>query len=139
LALGFFVGMYGGGGVITVNPPSLVWDALWAAIRGRGRAFAPISQRSADIYFDKKADISQIFYVIISQWTDVTGARMDDFTRPNSGSPIAAAVPRPSTLHCSCCPCDRILFDNWTVTQSHSEMVLQSIREMRPTKDRYSG
>src|SRR6202035_3647124 len=75
----FGLGMYGAAAaLITVKPPSL-WLATPAGLIGAAAAAAFVayfSTRLRDIYFAITTLIfSQIFYVIIFTWTEVTGRK----------------------------------------------------------------
>ena len=97
---------------------------------------AYFSTRLRDIYFAITTLIfSQIFYVIIFTWTEVTGGENGlTFSRPQLGIPgIYTCRSRPRRCTGSCSPWSRpptcILR---RITQSPFGMVLQSIRENEP-------
>src|SRR3989442_5854544 len=100
----FGLGMYGAAAaLLTVRPPNL-WLALaygLVAAAAVAAFVAYFSTRLRDIYFAITTLVfSQIFYVIIVPWTDVT--RVDDritFRQPALGVPGLFAIPfTPVTL-----------------------------------------
>src|SRR3989454_8468542 len=73
----FGLGMYGAAAaLLTVKPPSLVLALLYGLVAAGGAAVfvAYFATRLRDIYFGISTLVfSQIFYVIIFTWTEVTG------------------------------------------------------------------
>src|SRR5205814_9515531 len=101
----FGLGMYGAAAaLITMRPPSL-WLALpygLVAAAAVAAFVAYFSTRLRDIYFAITTLIfSQIFYVIIFTWTEVTGGENGlSFRRPAFGIPGLWTTPfTPETLH----------------------------------------
>src|SRR5213594_271558 len=135
----FGLGMYGAAAaLLMVKPPNLWLAILYGLVGAAGVALfvAYFSTRLRDIYFAITTLIfSQIFYVIIFTWTDVTGGENGlTFSRPALAIPGLFSTPFTSeTLH---------WFVLAVVTLSylvlrrimHSPfgMVLQSIRENEP-------
>jgi branched-chain amino acid transport system permease protein len=132
----FGLGMYGAAAaLLSVKPPSL-WLAF---LYGFGAAaivaafVAYFATRLRDIYFAITTLIfSQIFYVVIFTWTEVTGGENGlTFRRPLLAIPGIFSVPfTPATLHWFVLA---IVTASYLVlrriTQSPFGMVLQSIRE----------
>ena len=132
----FGLGMYGAAAaLLTVKPPNLWLAILYGLVAAAGVAafVAYFSTRLRDIYFAITTLIfSQIFYVIIFTWTEVTGGENGlTFSRPPLAVPGLVSVPfTPETLHwfvlavvtASYLALRRIM-------QSPFGMVLQSIRE----------
>ena len=89
----FGLGMYGAAGaLLLVSPPNL-WLAILFGLAGAAGAalfVAYFSTRLRDIYFAITTLIfSQIFYVIIFTWTEVTGGENGlIFTRPRLWIPF---------------------------------------------------
>jgi branched-chain amino acid transport system permease protein len=132
----FGLGMYGAAAaILTVRPPNL-WLAILYGL-GASAAIALFvayfSTRLRDIYFAITTLIfSQIFYVIIFTWTDVTGGENGlAFSRPAFGIPGVWTVPFDSTtLHwfvLAAVTASYLILRR--ITQSPFGMVLQSIRE----------
>jgi len=132
----FGLGMYGAAAaLLTVSPPNL-WLAIIYGLIGAGAVslfVAYFSTRLRDIYFAITTLIfSQIFYVIIFTWTEVTGGENGlTFSRPQFSIPGLYSAPfTPETLHwfvlavvtASYLALRRIM-------RSPFGMVLQSIRE----------
>jgi branched-chain amino acid transport system permease protein len=132
----FGLGIYGAAAaLLMIQPPDLWLAILW------GLAFAVLvaafvayfSTRLRDIYFAITTLIfSQIFYVIIFTWTDVTGGENGlTFSRPRFGIPGVFSVAFSSvTLHwfvLAVVALSYLLLRR--ITQSPFGMVLQSIRE----------
>jgi branched-chain amino acid transport system permease protein len=135
----FGLGMYGAAAaLLLVSPPNL-WLAILLGLAGAGAAalfVAYFSTRLRDIYFAITTLIfSQIFYVIIFTWTEVTGGENGlIFTRPHLKIPYLFDIRFNTTIM------------HWFVlavvagsylilrriTQSPFGMVLQSIRENEP-------
>ena len=135
----FGLGMYGAAAaLLMVTPPNL---RLAIALRaGRGAAVAAFvayfSTRLRDIYFAITTLIfSQIFYVIIFTWTEVTGGE-NGLTSAGRTSPFPVSIRRRSpteTLHWFVLA---VVAGSYLIlrriTQSPFGMVLQSIRENEP-------
>jgi branched-chain amino acid transport system permease protein len=132
----FGLGMYGAAAaLLTTRPPSL-WLALaYGLIAAAGVAafVAYFSTRLRDIYFAITTLIfSQIFYVIIFTWTEVTGGENGlTFSRPRLAIPGLFSVTFDSTtLHWFVLAVVTISYLILRrITQSPFGMVLQSIRE----------
>ncbi len=132
----FGLGVYGAAAaLITVRPPSL-WLAILFGLIGAGAValfVAYFSTRLRDIYFAITTLIfSQIFYVIIFTWTDVTGGENGlTFRKPAFGIPGLFSTPfTTTTLHwfvLAVVAGSYLLLRR--ITQSPFGMVLQSIRE----------
>jgi branched-chain amino acid transport system permease protein len=132
----FGLGMYGAAAaLISVRPPSL-WLAIpygLAAAAAAAAFVAYFSTRLRDIYFAITTLIfSQIFYVVIFTWTEVTGGENGlTFSRPPLAIPGLFSVPFTSeTLHwfvLAVVALSYLLLRR--ITQSPFGMVLQSIRE----------
>ena len=135
----FGLGMYGAAAaLLTVRPPNL-WLALLYGLIGAGviAAFvAYFATRLRDIYFAITTLVfSQIFYVIIFTWTEVTGGENGlPFRQPPFSVPAVLSVPfTPVTLHwfvLAVVALSYLLLRR--ITQSPFGMVLQSIRENEP-------
>ncbi len=135
----FGLGMYGAAAaLLTVRPPNL-WLALLYGLIGAGviAAFvAYFATRLRDIYFAITTLVfSQIFYVIIFTWTEVTGGENGlTFRQPPFSVPAVLSVPfTPITLHwfvLAVVALSYVLLRR--ITQSPFGMVLQSIRENEP-------
>jgi branched-chain amino acid transport system permease protein len=132
----FGLGMYGAAAaLLSVEPPSLWLAILYglAAAAAVAGFVAYFSTRLRDIYFAITTLIfSQIFYVVIFTWTDVTGGENGlTFSRPALGIPGLFAVPFTSrTLHwfvVAVVALSYLILRR--ITQSPFGMVLQSIRE----------
>jgi branched-chain amino acid transport system permease protein len=132
----FGLGMYGAAAaLISVKPPSL-WLATPAGLIGAAAAAAFVayfSTRLRDIYFAITTLIfSQIFYVIIFTWTEVTGGENGlTFSRPALAIPGLFSVPfTTDTLHWFVLAVVTLSYLVLRrITQSPFGMVLQSIRE----------
>jgi branched-chain amino acid transport system permease protein len=132
----FGLGMYGAAAaLLTVRPPNL-WLAVLYGLVGAGVvavAVAYFATRLRDIYFSITTLVfSQIFYVVIFTWTEVTGGenglsfRQPPFTIPG----LWEARFTPVTLHwfvLAVVTASYLLLRR--ITQSPFGMVLQSIRE----------
>src|SRR5438309_7732559 len=101
----FGLGMYGAAAaLLSVRPPN-IWLALAYGLVSAAVAAAFVayfSTRLRDIYFAITTLIfSQIFYVIIFTWTEVTGGEHGlTFRQPALGVPALFAIPfTPVTLH----------------------------------------
>ena len=132
----FGLGMYGAAAaLITMRPPSL-WLALpygLVAAAAVAAFVAYFSTRLRDIYFAITTLIfSQIFYVVIFTWTEVTGGENGlTFSRPPLAIPGLFSVPfTTTTLHWFVLAVVVISYLILRrITQSPFGMVLQSIRE----------
>ena len=132
----FGLGMYGAAAaLLTVDPPNL-WLAIGCgliAAAGVALFVAYFSTRLRDIYFAITTLIfSQIFYVIIFTWTDVTGGENGlTFRRPALSIPWIYSSPFTNeTLHwfvLAVVTASYLALRR--ITQSPFGMVLQSIRE----------
>ena len=132
----FGLGVYGAAAaLLTVKPPSL-WLAIVFGLIGAGLValfVAYFSTRLRDIYFAITTLIfSQIFYVIIFTWTEVTGGENGlTFRKPPLAIPGLFSTPfTTSTLHwfvLAVVVASYLLLRR--ITQSPFGMVLQSIRE----------
>jgi branched-chain amino acid transport system permease protein len=135
----FGLGMYGAAAaLLTMRPPNL-WVAIIYGLVGSGAValfVAYFSTRLRDIYFAITTLIfSQIFYVIIFTWTEVTGGENGlSFRRPELSIPGLFSVPFTSeTLHwfvLAVVTASYLILRR--ITQSPFGMVLQSIRENEP-------
>jgi branched-chain amino acid transport system permease protein len=132
----FGLGMYGAAAaLLTVNPPNL-WLAVGCGLVGAAGValfVAYFSTRLRDIYFAITTLIfSQIFYVLIFTWTDVTGGENGlTFRRPALSIPWIYSTPFTNeTLHwfvLAVVTASYLILRR--ITQSPFGMVLQSIRE----------
>jgi branched-chain amino acid transport system permease protein len=132
----FGLGVYGAAAALLwVKPPSL-WLAILFGLIGAGAValfVAYFSTRLRDIYFAITTLIfSQIFYVIIFTWTEVTGGENGlTFRRPALAIPGLFSIPFDTkTLHwfvLAIVAGSYLLLRR--ITQSPFGMVLQSIRE----------
>jgi branched-chain amino acid transport system permease protein len=132
----FGLGMYGAAAaLITMRPPSL-WVALpygLVAAAAVAAFVAYFSTRLRDIYFAITTLIfSQIFYVVIFTWTELTGGENGlTFSRPALAIPGLFSVPfTTTTLHwfvLGVVVISYLILQR--ITQSPFGMVLQSIRE----------
>jgi branched-chain amino acid transport system permease protein len=135
----FGLGMYGAAAaLLTVRPPNL-WLALLYGLIGAGLVAAFVAYfatRLRDIYFAITTLVfSQIFYVIIFTWTEVTGGENGlTFRQPAFSIPgVVTATFTPVTLHwfvLGVVTVSYLLLRR--ITQSPFGMVLQSIRENEP-------
>ena len=132
----FGLGMYGAAAALLMVKPPNLWLALVCGLIGAAgiAAFvAYFSTRLRDIYFAITTLIfSQIFYVIIFTWTEVTGGENGlTFSRPALAIPGLFSLPMTSqTLHwfvLAVVTISYLLLRR--ITQSPFGMVLQSIRE----------
>jgi len=132
----FGLGMYGAAAaLLTTKPPSLWLATVYGLVAAAGVAafVAYFSTRLRDIYFAITTLIfSQIFYVIIFTWTEVTGGENGlTFSRPPFAVPGIFSFPMTSqTLHwfvLAVVTISYLLLRR--ITQSPFGMVLQSIRE----------
>jgi branched-chain amino acid transport system permease protein len=135
----FGLGMYGAAAaLLTVKPPSL-WLALLYGLVGAGLVavfVAYFATRLREIYFGITTLVfSQIFYVIIFTWTEVTGGENGlNFRQPGLGLPgLGEAALTPEILHwlvLAVVTLSYLLLRR--ITRSPFGMVLQSIRENEP-------
>jgi branched-chain amino acid transport system permease protein len=135
----FGLGMYGAAAALLMFSPPNLWLALAfglvaAAIVALFVAY--FSTRLRDIYFAITTLIfSQIFYVIVFTWTEVTGGENGlNFRRPPLAIPGLFSVPFNSeTLHwfvLAVVTASYLILRH--ITRSPFGMVLQSIRENEP-------
>src|SRR6201982_3750862 len=132
----FGLGMYGAAAaLLAVRPPSL-WLAVAAGLNAPAGVpvfVSYVSTRLRDIYFAITTLIfSQIFYVVIFTWTEVTGGENGlTFSRPPLAIPGLFSAPfTPETLHwfvVAVVTMSYLVLRR--ITQSPFGMVLQSIRE----------
>lgn len=132
----FGLGMYGAAGALLTVQPANLWFAVLCGLASSAAVAAFVayfSTRLRDIYFAITTLIfSQIFYVIIFTWTDVTGGENGlTFARPRLGIPGLFSVPFTSmTLHwfvLAVVTASYLVLRR--IMQSPFGMVLQSIRE----------
>jgi branched-chain amino acid transport system permease protein len=135
----FGLGMYGAAAALmTTRPPSLWLALLYGLVAASAVAafVAYFSTRLRDIYFAITTLIfSQIFYVVIFTWTEVTGGENGlTFSRPALGIPGLFSIPfTPSVLHWFVLAVVALSYLVLRrITQSPFGMVLQSIRENEP-------
>ena len=135
----FGLGMYGAAAALmTTRPPSLWLALLYGLVAASAVAafVAYFSTRLRDIYFAITTLIfSQIFYVIIFTWTELTGGENGlTFSRPALRFFGVFSIPfTPSVLHwfvLAVVAVSYLLLRR--ITQSPFGMVLQSIRENEP-------
>ena len=135
----FGLGMYGAAAALMVVKPANLWLALvlgLAAAAGVAVFVAFFATRLRDIYFAITTLVfSQIFYVIIFTWTDVTGGENGlTFSQPRLTIPgIWSDRFTPVTFHwfvLAVVVLSYLLVRR--ITQSPFGMVLQSIRENEP-------
>jgi len=135
----FGLGMYcAAAAPLSVKPPSL-WLAILYGLAGAivvATCVAYFATRLRDIYFSITTLVfSQIFYVIIFTWTEVTGGENGlAFSQPALSIPgLWSARFTPVTLHWFVLAVVTISFLLLRrVTQSPFGMVLQAIRENEP-------
>jgi branched-chain amino acid transport system permease protein len=132
----FGLGMYGAAAaLLTIRPPNLWLSLLYGLVAaGLVAAFvAYFATRLRDIYFAITTLVfSQIFYVIIFTWTEVTGGENGlTFRQPTLSWPgVGEARFTPVTLHwfvLAVVALSYLILRR--ITQSPFGMVLQSIRE----------
>src|SRR5215472_16141351 len=132
----FGLGMYGAAAaLLSVQPPNL-WLAMLYGLVGAAAVagfVAYFSTRLREIYFAITTLIfSQIFYVVIFTWTELTGGENGlTFSRPPLAVPGLFSVPFASTtLHWFVLAVVTLSYLALRrITQSPFGMVLQSIRE----------
>ena len=135
----FGLGMYGAAAaLLTIRPPSL-WLALLYGLVGAGVVavfVAYFATRLRDIYFAISTLVfSQIFYVIIFTWTEVTGGENGlTFRQPPLGLPGVGRVAFTAvTFHWFVLAVVTVSYlVVRRITRSPFGMVLQSIRENEP-------
>jgi branched-chain amino acid transport system permease protein len=135
----FGLGMYGAAAALLIVRPPNLWLALAAGLVAAAVVamfVAYFSTRLRDIYFAISTLVfSQIFYVIIFTWTEVTGGENGlTFRQPPFGIPGVFSVPfTRNGLHWFVLG---VVIVSYLVlrriTQSPFGMVLQSIRENEP-------
>ena len=135
----FGLGMYGAAAALLWAKPANLWLALLfglAAAAAVAVFVAYFATRLRDIYFSITTLVfSQIFYVVIFTWTEVTGGENGlTFSRPALAFPGLFSVPfTTETLHWFVLAVVTISFLTIRrVTQSPFGMVLQAIRENEP-------
>jgi branched-chain amino acid transport system permease protein len=135
----FGLGMYGAAAALMIVKPANLWLALLAGLAAAAVVavfVAFFATRLRDIYFAITTLVfSQIFYVIIFTWTEVTGGENGlSFARPALSIPGLFSVPfTTETLHwfvLAVVTISYLLLRR--VTQSPFGMVLQAIRENEP-------
>jgi branched-chain amino acid transport system permease protein len=132
----FGLGMYGAAAaLLTVRPPNL-WLAILYGLLGAGVLavfVAFFSTRLRDIYFSITTLVfSQIFYVVIFTWTEVTGGENGlTFRQPPFSIPgIVSIAFTPVTLHWFVLGVVTLAYLTLRrITQSPFGKVLQAIRE----------
>jgi branched-chain amino acid transport system permease protein len=135
----FGLGMYGAAAALLwVRPPNL-WLALGAGLVAAAVVamfVAFFATRLRDIYFAITTLVfSQIFYVVIFTWTEVTGGENGlTFRQPPFSLPGLVSAPfTPATLHWFVLGVVAVSYlVVRRITQSPFGMVLQSIRENEP-------
>jgi branched-chain amino acid transport system permease protein len=132
----FGLGLYGAAAaLLSVEPPNLWLAVVYGLVAAAGVAafVAYFATRLRDIYFAITTLIfSQIFYVIIFTWTEVTGGENGlTFSRPALAIPGLFSVPFTSTtLHWFVLAVVTLSYLVLRrITQSPFGMVLQAIRE----------
>jgi branched-chain amino acid transport system permease protein len=135
----FGLGMYGAAAALMAVKPANLWLALFAGLAAAAVVaifVAFFATRLRDIYFAITTLVfSQIFYVIIFTWTEVTGGENGlAFGRPALSIPGLFSVPfTTETLHWFVLGVVTISYLVLRrVTQSPFGMVLQAIRENEP-------
>jgi branched-chain amino acid transport system permease protein len=135
----FGLGMYGAAAALLMVSPPKLWLALAFGLVASALValfVAYFSTRLRDIYFAITTLIfSQIFYVIIFTWTEVTGGENGlNFRRPPLAIPGLFSVPFNSeTMHwfvLAVVTASYLILRR--ITRSPFGMVLQSIRENEP-------
>jgi branched-chain amino acid transport system permease protein len=132
----FGLGLYGAAAaLLSVEPPNLWLAILYGLVAAAGVAafVAYFATRLRDIYFAITTLIfSQIFYVIIFTWTEVTGGENGlTFSRPALAIPGVFSVPfNTATLHWFVLAVVTLSYLVLRrITQSPFGMTLQAIRE----------
>ena len=135
----FGLGMYGAAAALLAVRPANLWLALLCGLAAAAMVaifVAYFATRLREIYFSITTLVfSQIFYVIIFTWTEVTGGENGlTFSRPALAIPGLFSVPfTTETLHwfvLGVVTISYLLLRR--VTQSPFGMVLQAIRENEP-------
>ncbi len=135
----FGLGMYGAAAaLLSVRPPNLWLAILYGLVAAAMVAMfvAYFSTRLRDIYFSITTLVfSQIFYVVIFTWTELTGGENGlSFRAPPLSIPGVVSMPfTPITLHwfvLTVVTLSYLLLRR--ITQSPFGMVLQSVRENEP-------
>jgi branched-chain amino acid transport system permease protein len=132
----FGLGMYGAATALLTVKPANLWVAILYGLVGAGLVavfVAYFSTRLRDIYFSITTLVfSQIFYVVIFTWTELTGGENGlTFRQPPLGIPgLFQRAFTPETLHWFVLAVVTLSYLALRrVTQSPFGMVLQSIRE----------
>src|SRR5216117_3469211 len=135
----FGLGMYGAAAALLIVKPPNLWLAILVGLVASAVVamfVAFFSTRLRDIYFSISTFVfSQIFYVIIFTWTDVTGGENGlTFRQPPFGLPGLFTVPfTRNGLHWFVLGIVALSYLAMRhITQSPFGMVLQSIRENEP-------
>jgi len=132
----FGLGMYGAAAALVLVKPPSIWLAITCGLVAAAAVAAFVayfSTRLRDIYFAITTLIfSQIFYVVIFTWTEVTGGEDGlTFSRPPLAIPGLFSIPFTSeTLHWFVLAVVTLSYLVLRrITRSPFGMVLQSIRE----------
>ena len=135
----FGLGMYGAAAALLAVRPANLWLALLSGLVAAAVVavfVAYFATRLRDIYFAITTLVfSQIFYVIIFTWTDVTGGENGlNFARPTLSIPGLFSIPfTTETLHWFVLGVVTVSYLILRrITQSPFGMVLQAIRENEP-------
>jgi branched-chain amino acid transport system permease protein len=135
----FGLGMYGAAAALLIVKPPNLWLAMLAGLVAAAVVamfVAYFSTRLREIYFSIATFVfSQIFYVIIFTWTDVTGGENGlTFRQPPFGIPGIFSIPfTRNGLHWFVLGVVVVSYLALRrITQSPFGMVLQSIRENEP-------
>ena len=135
----FGLGMYGAAAALLWMKPANLWLALLSGLAAAAVVAAFVaffSTRLRDIYFAITTLVfSQIFYVVIFTWTEVTGGENGlNFARPTLSIPGLFSIPfTTETLHWFVLAVVTISYLVLRrITQSPFGMVLQAIRENEP-------
>ena len=135
----FGLGMYGAAAALLWMKPANLWLALLSGLAAAAVVAAFVaffSTRLRDIYFAITTLVfSQIFYVVIFTWTEVTGGENGlNFARPALSIPGLFSIPfTTETLHWFVLAVVTISYLVLRrITQSPFGMVLQAIRENEP-------
>src|SRR5688572_6032591 len=135
----FGLGMYGAAAALLTVRPANLWLAILYGLVGAGviaMFVAYFSTRLRDIYFSITTLVfSQIFYVVIFTWTELTGGENGlAFSQPPFSIPgLVSERFTSTTLHWFVLAVVAISYLTLRrITQSPFGMVLQSIRENEP-------
>jgi branched-chain amino acid transport system permease protein len=135
----FGLGMYGAAAALLTVRPANLWLAILYGLVAAGLVamfVAYFSTRLRDIYFSITTLVfSQIFYVVIFTWTEVTGGENGlAFSQPPFSIPgLVSARFTSITLHWFILAVVAVSYLTLRrITQSPFGMVLQSIRENEP-------